>query len=121
MAEKFFQCPRAREVPIGHTDGTARWLKATKGTMRKYRACSFCGSAHPNDFMQACRDGVEIGPTDKSYKVYIGNHDGKFYFQHLSEEQRKEFFELYRDRKLNIGFPGDFYTLPFFIVRGGKS
>lgn len=38
----------------------------------------------------------------------------KFYFQHLSEEQRGRFIELYNDKRLNIGYPGYFYNLPFF-------
>lgn len=40
-------------------------------TWRSDRTCSYCGSMHPDDFMQAIRDGKVIGPTDKSYKFYI--------------------------------------------------
>ena len=29
-----------------------------------YRTCSYCGSVEPGEFMQAVRDGVEVGPTD---------------------------------------------------------
>lgn len=81
------------------------------------RHCSFCGSLHPDDFMQAARDGVELGPTDKSYKVYVNKPNGgsKFYFQHLSPEQRAEFVELLNAKKLSIGYPGHFYSPPFFV------
>lgn len=107
-----FRCPRGY---LGH-DATAKWEKPSGGAMGKYRSCSYCGSAHPDDFMAACREGVLLGPTDKAYKVYLNHSDGKFYFQHLSEEQRQEFFELLTGGKLHIGSPGYFYVLPFFII-----
>lgn len=40
----------------------------------------------------------------------------KFYFQHLSEDQRAEFVELYNAKKFNFAFPGHFYVMPFFCV-----
>lgn len=43
----------------------------------------------------------------------------KFYFQHLSEEQKKRFIELLNAKKLKIRDPGHFYKLPFFCVAGG--
>lgn len=130
------------------------------------RACSYCGSLHPDDFMAAVRDGLaELGPTDKSYKVYVVIQsilytprqyrlvDGvetdikeyapapahlKFYFQHLNVDQRREFVDLYNERprrqyssedmtfevveegtsKVNVGYPGYFYQLPFFMGKG---
>lgn len=87
------------------------------------RRCSFCGSLHPDDFMERAKDGWQIGPTDKSYKAYLGSPDGgshesKFYFQHLSAEQRTEFVQLLNAKTLNIGYPGHFYTLPFFVKPG---
>jgi hypothetical protein len=92
---------------------------------------------------------VELGPTDKNYKVYVENQGGqvfkqtyrdcprdsephmpdqcthwvtrdmagtKFYFWHLSTEQRKRFIELLNDKKLRIGYPGHFYVKPFFLT-----
>lgn len=38
----------------------------------------------------------------------------KFYFQHLSPEQRTRFVELINERKMKVGMPGHFYVLPFF-------
>jgi len=81
--------------------------------------CSFCGSLTAAAFMERVRQGDEVGPTDKSYKAYLDNPWAKFYFQHLTEEQRREFFELYRSKRLVIGYPGDFTVLPFFIGRSG--
>jgi hypothetical protein len=45
----------------------------------------------------------------------------KFYFQHLSEEQRTQFVDLMNTRKVNIGYPGHFYALPFFCTRIPRS
>ena len=50
--------------------------------------CSHCGSVSPKRFFAAILEGLEIVPTDKSYKAYIRTGQGdmhKFYFQHLSE------------------------------------
>lgn len=34
--------------------------------------CSYCGSMDPDEFMRVLEDGTaELGPTDKSYKVYV--------------------------------------------------
>ena len=33
--------------------------------------CSYCGSISPEAFFAAVEAGAEVGPTDKSYKVYI--------------------------------------------------
>ena len=89
---------------------------------------------HPDDFMIVARLGnIDLGPTDKNYKVYVGNT--KFYFQHLSENQKREFVGLYNMRprrqynvndlsfkivadgggKMVVGYPGRFYVLPFFM------
>lgn len=70
------------------------------------------------------RGDVEVGPTDKSYKVYVrnkggetfgGRHETKFYFQHLTPLQMQRFVELANAGQIAMGYPGHFYTLPFFI------
>lgn len=33
--------------------------------------CSYCGSISPDMLFKAIEDGCELGPTDKSYKVYV--------------------------------------------------
>lgn len=138
-------------------------------------SCSFCGSLHPDRFMELVREGWVVGPTDKNYKAYLespltdeqkaakrerwmerdgiarairdlGERDGKtaeqvqadlddewtrqasgwlhgeqsakFYYQHLSAEQRAEFIELVNSGRMVIGYPGHFYRLPFFCGRG---
>lgn len=130
------------------------------GLAGQKRGCSYCGSMHPDDFMQAIRDGHQVGPTDKSYKAYLskaltpdelaahrdneiarwaldvdlikateivdkhlaetpahGQSLGKFYFQHLSEDQMREFIDILNAGRMNIGYPGHFYSPPFFFAR----
>lgn len=83
----------------------------------KSRSCNYCGSMHPGDLFEAIEQGVEIIPTDKNYKIYVGESGGrKFYFQHFDEEQGKKFIELYNARKIKIGYPGYFYVTPFFCT-----
>lgn len=53
--------------------------------------------------------------------IHIGTvgpikHD-KFYFQHLTREEQLQFLDLLNGRKINIGYPGHFYVLPFFISK----
>lgn len=71
-----------------------------------------------DEFMQILRDGGEMGPTDKTYKVYVTHPGGedKFYFEDLTLEQKREFVDIYNSKQMNIGYPGYFYTLPFFMV-----
>lgn len=100
-----FECPR---VPYGGPFGLAQW--------REDQTCSGCGSLSEDAFMAAVRRGDEIVPTDKNYKVYVGNSRHRFYFQHLSPEGRSEFIDRLNARLVKFGFPGHFYVLPFFCV-----
>jgi hypothetical protein len=79
--------------------------------------CTYCGSLPPDKFMEGVRNGAKVVPTDKNYKAYIDCADGrhKFYFEHLSEEQKIEFVEMLNSKSINIGYPGHFYRLPYFI------
>lgn len=151
-------CPR--RVEDGRGPGTP-FTGSKMDVWGKDRTCSYCGSLHPDDFMAKAASGeIELGPTDKNYKVYIktvlseegraaqierlkqhevylthiklgdedgarqwlesypisGTHIGKFYFQHLSQEQRQQFVDLLNAKALKIGCPGHFYRLPFFCM-----
>lgn len=81
--------------------------------------------------MERVEQGWVVGPTDKTYKAYLSQAEGadmgrtetKFYFQHLSDEQRNRFIELYNNALtkpkpiepyMHIGYPGAFYNLPYF-------
>jgi hypothetical protein len=40
----------------------------------------------------------------------------KFYFQHLvTDENFQKFIDLYNAKKMNIGYPGHFYSKPYFM------
>lgn len=51
-----------------------------------------------------------IGPTEPTKQ-------DKFYFQHLSSDERRRFVELMNAHVLRIGAPGRFYVIPFFVTR----
>lgn len=165
MTEKH-TCPRRRENGMDDPSSPFRGAGRNKdkyisghGLIGQKRGCSYCGSMHPDDFMQAVRDGKVVGPTDKSYKAYLhepltdarkaeirlrmiasyvgngmteaeatelvdsepdiqtGDQIGKFYFQHLSFEQRVEFIALHNAKQMRIGYPGYFYVAPYFTAR----
>jgi hypothetical protein len=129
-----FICPRAIE---SGREGKAIWSSD--------ETCSWCGSLNPDLLMERIAVDISLGPTDKSYKVYVKNKGGqkfkqtfrgsncpggtdpskwvwttretddtKFYFQHLSEDQKREFVKLLNEKKLFIDYPGHFYRLPYF-------
>jgi hypothetical protein len=118
-------CPRRAEVPNANAYSESdQW--DTDDT------CSFCGSLNPELVLEWMRTGqCSLGPTDKSYKVYIEKTDGtkhtkgadKFYFQHFDEEQMQEFIRIFnlRPRPFEIGYPGKFYVLPFFVTYGSRE
>jgi hypothetical protein len=117
MAETFF-CPRGSgpDSPFrAPFNGEAHW--------REDRTCSYCGSIDPELLFEQIEKGAEIGPTDKSYKIYVAliGHTvrgaGKFYFQHLSPEQQTRFIDLVNAKTMKIGMPGHFYVLPYFAAR----
>lgn len=51
---------------------------------------------------------VKVEPTRA-----LAHH--KFYFPHLTKEQKIRFVELLNAERLNIGYPGRFYVSPYFI------
>ena len=124
MSEKH-TCPR--RIENGMDDERSPFRGAGKnldtyerghGLVNQERGCSYCGSMHPDDFMQSMKDGKELGVTDKNYKAYVDGMKGKFYYQHLSTPQRREFIRMLNAQEIHIGFPGYFTSLPYFITRG---
>lgn len=103
--------------------------------------CSFCGSLHPERFLELAGEGWVVEPTTKSYKAYlaevlqgepilatpegpmpaVANRRAKFYFQHLDEAQMRRFVDLYNTNVMRIGLPGYFEVLPFFMKIGQPS
>lgn len=80
--------------------------------------CSYCGSIHPDELFEAIDAGVEIGPTDKTYKIYLEGSYRKFYFQHFSQGEKQRFIDLLNEKKIILGYPGYFYVKPYFIAYG---
>lgn len=111
-------CPRRGETPSVFNYPTEDTWEDRGG--RGHLACSYCGSLNPDELMERLERGdVTLTPTDKSYKVYVegeGLQHAKFYFQHLSAEQRRRFIELHNEKKMRLGYPGYFYTRPFFCA-----
>lgn len=130
--------------PWERGEGLDDWTtgRGLAGVQGDNLSCNFCGSLHPDTFMEWIEAGGEVTPTDKSYKAYIkcplpnerygevtedvtegGGHittvygrEAKFYYQHLSDEQKKRFVDLYNSRTMKVGYPGRFYVSPFFMV-----
>lgn len=113
-AENGMDDPRSPHVGAGPNNDT---YHNGAGLIGQARGCSYCGSMHPDDFMEAIRAGRQLGVTDKNYKAYLSapGGEGKFYFQHLSDEQRHEFISLLNAGTVAFGWPGHFTTLPYFI------
>jgi hypothetical protein len=66
-----FVCPRRAESFLA-THGQRKQERDWWGSRNGHKVCSYCGSMQPDEFFEAVEAGAEIGPTDKSYKVYVG-------------------------------------------------
>lgn len=88
-------CPRRMSEigPWKYEENLDEWFFELNGD----RTCSFCGSLHPDDFINICQKivnrepGYSLDHSDKSYKVYVrqpnisnASQGGiKFYKQHV--------------------------------------
>lgn len=54
-----------------HPDHVTQCPRGYEAFWKKDGTCSACGSLSPEDFLKACEEGAKLGPTDKSYKVYV--------------------------------------------------
>lgn len=121
-AGEAFTCPRRVEDGRAARDQTQdRYVTEADGASGQTRRCSYCGSMAADEFMDGVRSGeLEVGPTDKNYKAYVAPADGsrpqtgKFYYQHLDEQQRDEFIQLHNQRTIKWGSPGYPYVPPYF-------
>jgi len=125
-----FHCPR--RVENDNLPGSPFWtarndkpqdtFEGGRGLIGQSRGCSYCGSLPGDDFMELVRAGALLSSTYKDYKVYVDAPvSAKFYFQHLTIEQRVEFVDLYRTRKVAFSPHDGFQVLPFFMKRGGAA
>lgn len=109
-----FMCPRRGDVNLVFKLPAMDFIRSERGT------CSYCGSMDADAFMARVEAGtIEIGTTDKDYKVYVhgeGIKAIKFYFQHLSVEQRMRFVELMNEKRIKFEGGQGFYVKPFFVA-----
>lgn len=56
------------------------------------------------------------GPDACTHWTTRETNHAKFYFEHLSRAERERFVQLLNEKKLQIGYPGYFYRLPFFVT-----
>ncbi len=148
MAEKH-RCPRRVEGVGSLEPGDLDTWNRRHGR-KGPRSCSFCGSLHPEDFLEAVRNQTAtVEPTDKSYKAYVtiptvlyqpqigkslpgGGFKMKkfgpkqpamlkFYFQHLSREQQLEVIDLYNSRPKRFYFDRPDGVLDFEVREPGDG
>lgn len=136
-----FTCPRRSENGMDRTDGPFVGAGTNLDTWERRSGmagspllplCSYCGSLNPADLMDGLqRQRYILGPTDKSYKIYIHENDGsfmregdlqfpdgktiaKFYTKHLSNDQAWMFHMLWQAGHLQFSYPGHFYR-PIYL------
>lgn len=115
---KPFSCPRRFSFDPAPSD---LWEKRNYSDGITH--CSYCGCMNNDTFMELLEnEKITIGTTDKNYKVYVHMRDdtsevlrANFYFQHLTEEQKRRFVDLYNDNKVHFDQGGDFYVTPYFM------
>jgi hypothetical protein len=73
-----WKCPRRSESHFGSSPAFAR----ENDYDERDDSCHYCGSLNPNTFMERLEAGdVELGSTDKNYKVYVHNAGGEAFKQ----------------------------------------
>lgn len=105
-----------------HQDEFMRRIEAgdaeVEPTDKSYKA--YLRNTGGENFRQTYRDCPAsagcTGPDDCTHWVTREVDGTKFYFHHLTDEQRKRLIELHNAGKIKFGYPGYFYVLPFFCV-----
>ncbi|WP_297827405.1 hypothetical protein [Mycobacterium sp.] len=64
------RCPRRAEA-IHQAPGPDTWTSRESLSGGIGPTCSYCGSLHPDTFMEKIRAGWIVEPTDKPYKAYL--------------------------------------------------
>lgn len=87
----------------------AKWLIGKKAqSLRENMQRS--GHGHTVEEIETALQGY----WDDCEAPMSGRHIGKFYYPHLTMEQRERFVWLYNQGAMTIGYPGHFYVLPYF-------
>lgn len=86
------------QFPTAHTcHANDPYARLSKGEYRprdahsSYRTCDFCGSIHPEEFLEMLANGARLEVADWKYgwphKVYVsGLSHAKFYTAHIADE-----------------------------------
>lgn len=72
--KKKFTCPRRIADGMADPGSMFKHAGVDLDTYQKrdgHKHCSYCGSLSGVEFLAAVEAGVEVGPTDKSYKLYM--------------------------------------------------
>lgn len=132
--DTFMAKVEASEITLGPTDKSYKvYVEGIANPMAGARRVVSSSNAPFHGALQVS----ELGPEDRAVveSAYPGPHRraddhppkyvtfgvesqtrfSKFYFKHLSVDQRKRFVELLNGKRLQLGEPGYFYVRPFFV------
>lgn len=102
--------PRIVSYTSGSADqprsATAPWERATEEHVADARKQGIRSLA--------VNDWVQVVPERET-------EHRKFYFEHLSLDQRRRFIDLYNEKKVRFAHAGRFYRLPFFMIPAAPS
>jgi hypothetical protein len=85
-----------------------RWMAGDFVARVRAAACA----DHADNVDQAVEHEWQQMPSASGHGQVVA----KFYYQHLSSEQKDQFIELVNTKRMKIGIPGHFYVLPFFCT-----
>lgn len=125
-----FTCGRRVAMGLDDTDSPFVMAGQNIDTWGDDGTCSFCGSLKPEVVLNHIDAGdVEIGATDKNYKIYVGGAglSGKFYFHHfynyndgkpgqLIIEFANRFMKAWKEKRLKFQGGYEFYVKPMFLT-----
>lgn len=98
--DEFMKRLEAGDARLGGSDKNYKVYVHNKG-----------GEAFKQHYRECPKEAECTGPDDCTHWITRDMNQTKFYFQHLSEDQRKRFVELMNQKKVE----NTLYVLPFFI------
>ncbi len=112
MPDLLMERLEAGDVTIDPTDKTYKIYVLNDGGRPFRHASRIDKPSKPGEVMK--------DPADQSHWVWEvkEDHFAKFYFQHLSDEQKNQFISLHNEKRLRLNHPGHFYTKPYFVQKG---
>jgi hypothetical protein len=129
--DKFFDAIENSAAELGPTDKSYKVYVTVKDTREgQPRVVASANYDAGPEYVKVTAENIDSLPLSAWERksafegngrwVMIGAHGStrqdKFYFQHLSDEGQKRFIELHNAKRLRIGYPGYFYSRPFFCA-----